>query len=154
MSGTVQDVFAVIQQAAPGALPAVLDDVDPEDHQLHSRSTNKDICPHAQRYSPFRTRPPGTYTALYRTCGDEIPGEWATTQAMYSGIKYLRKVPGTSKNEPGLNACGRVSCSYNTAIYWCNDVSACIRGGRRGRYSGQDNHFADNVEILNRITPK
>ncbi|KAK4197240.1 hypothetical protein QBC40DRAFT_181479 [Triangularia verruculosa] len=36
------------------------------------------------------------------------------------GIKYLRKVPGTAKNGAGPDNCGRVSCSYNSAIIWCN----------------------------------
>ncbi|GMF68816.1 unnamed protein product [Aspergillus oryzae] len=45
-----------------------------------------------------------------------------------SGIKYLRSVPGQPTNGPGPNNCGRVSCSYNAAIWWCNDVSREFTG--------------------------
>jgi hypothetical protein len=39
------------------------------------------------------------------------------------GIEYLRYVQGRPRNGPGPGNCGRVSCSYNAAIWWCNDVS-------------------------------
>ncbi|KAK4224233.1 hypothetical protein QBC38DRAFT_371454 [Podospora fimiseda] len=39
------------------------------------------------------------------------------------GIDYLWGVGGRPGNGPGPGACGRVSCSYNSAIYWCNDNS-------------------------------
>jgi hypothetical protein len=38
-----------------------------------------------------------------------------------SGITYLRGVPGQPTNGPGPGNCGRVSCSYESAIWWCND---------------------------------
>ncbi|KAL2851100.1 hypothetical protein BJY01DRAFT_122306 [Aspergillus pseudoustus] len=37
------------------------------------------------------------------------------------GIFYLRDLPGQPTNGPGPGACGRVSCSYGAAIWWCND---------------------------------
>ncbi|KAK0726641.1 hypothetical protein B0T21DRAFT_293327 [Apiosordaria backusii] len=37
------------------------------------------------------------------------------------GIKYLRGLDGIPKNGPGPGNCGRVSCSYGSAIYWCNE---------------------------------
>ncbi|KAK0736602.1 hypothetical protein B0T21DRAFT_384077 [Apiosordaria backusii] len=37
------------------------------------------------------------------------------------GIYYLEKVPGWCMNGPGPNNCGQISCSYNSAIIWCND---------------------------------
>ena len=43
--------------------------------------------------------------------------------AILDGIQYLRHVPGTPANGPGPNNCGRVSCSFQSAIWWCNDVS-------------------------------
>ncbi|KAK3398734.1 hypothetical protein B0T20DRAFT_353409 [Sordaria brevicollis] len=41
------------------------------------------------------------------------------------GIRYLYGVPGKPKNGPYSGSgqyanCGRVSCSYNSAIWWCN----------------------------------
>jgi hypothetical protein len=40
-----------------------------------------------------------------------------------NGIEYLGKVRGVPTNGPGPGNCGRVSCSSNSAIWWCNDVS-------------------------------
>ncbi|KAK4449043.1 hypothetical protein QBC34DRAFT_380525 [Podospora aff. communis PSN243] len=45
----------------------------------------------------------------------------ASVAAIRDGVSYLRGVPGIPTNGPGPGACGRVSCSYNSAIYWCND---------------------------------
>lgn len=37
------------------------------------------------------------------------------------GIAYLRKVRGIPSAGPGPASCARVSCSWNSAIVWCND---------------------------------
>ncbi|ROV94977.1 hypothetical protein VMCG_08367 [Cytospora schulzeri] len=37
------------------------------------------------------------------------------------GIDYLNEVPGKPSNAPGPGECGRVSCSWSAAIWWCND---------------------------------
>ncbi len=52
-------------------------------------------------------------------------GTWplADKGRIIEGIAYLRGVPAAPRNGPGPGYCGRVSCSYNAAIYWCNDVS-------------------------------
>ncbi|RYP41273.1 hypothetical protein DL767_001127 [Monosporascus sp. MG133] len=41
------------------------------------------------------------------------------------GISYLKSLPddlrcGNQPPEPGKGACGRISCSYYAAIWWCN----------------------------------
>jgi hypothetical protein len=38
-------------------------------------------------------------------------------------IEYLYGVAGVPKNGPGPGNCGRVSCSWDTEVLWCNDVS-------------------------------
>ena len=43
--------------------------------------------------------------------------EWDVTD----GIGYLRRVKGKAVLSPGPSSCARVSCSYNAAIWWCND---------------------------------
>jgi len=50
-------------------------------------------------------------------------GAWddADLAAILEGIRYLRKVNGQPTGSPGPGACGRVSCSYKSAIWWCND---------------------------------
>ncbi len=59
-----------------------------------------------------------------RNCG---PGyyQWhpANTRRIRDGIYYLSGIGGTATNGPGPGNCARVSCSYNSAIWWCNDVS-------------------------------
>ena len=51
----------------------------------------------------------------------------ARKDAIDQGITYLRGVTGKPGNGPGPNNCGRVSCSYNAAIWWCNDVCLLSR---------------------------
>ncbi|CAP71289.1 unnamed protein product, partial [Podospora anserina S mat+] len=48
---------------------------------------------------------------------------WANRGAIRDGIQYLRKVPGTAKTA-GPDNCGRVSCSWNSTIIWCNKVGS------------------------------
>ncbi|CZR54820.1 uncharacterized protein PAC_04704 [Phialocephala subalpina] len=50
-------------------------------------------------------------------------GEWgyADYYAIQDGITYLNGVPGIPTAGPGPGNCARVSCSYDSAIYWCND---------------------------------
>ncbi|KAJ4205006.1 hypothetical protein NW759_014672 [Fusarium solani] len=56
--------------------------------------------------------------AAYR-CG----GRWPKCRTTFisQGIYYLRSVKGKPRNGPGPGNCGRVSCSFNSAIWWCND---------------------------------
>lgn len=51
-------------------------------------------------------------------------GQWgeAIDWPIEDGIAYLDGVPGIPTNGPGPGNCGRVSCSWGCAIYWCNDV--------------------------------
>ena len=53
---------------------------------------------------------------------------WATcsADAIENGVNYLRGVPGAPANGPGPGNCGRVSCSHDSAIWWCNDVSPSV----------------------------
>lgn len=53
-------------------------------------------------------------------------GRWpgANIKRIRQGVNYLRGLRGTRPtNAPGPGFCGRVSCSWNSAIWWCNDVS-------------------------------
>ncbi|KAF6814984.1 hypothetical protein CMUS01_12544 [Colletotrichum musicola] len=51
-------------------------------------------------------------------------GRAASYTAYLDGINYLRGVSGKPYAPAGPGACGRVSCSDNTAIWWCNDDRA------------------------------
>ncbi|GMG03635.1 unnamed protein product [Aspergillus oryzae] len=52
------------------------------------------------------------------------PNGWgaADGNTVQEGVEYLKNdVAGKPTNGPGPGNCGRVSCSYNNAIWWCND---------------------------------
>lgn len=51
-------------------------------------------------------------------------GHWdpARAEAIWEGINHLNHVSGRPMSKPGPGVCGRVSCSYDSAIWWCNDV--------------------------------
>lgn len=49
----------------------------------------------------------------------------ANSVPIWDGVRYLERLSGSPANGPGPRACGRVSCSWNSAIFWCNDVSPC-----------------------------
>lgn len=55
-----------------------------------------------------------------KVCTDRWPA--AKYTEIRNGIRYLRQLTsGKPANGPGPGACSRVSCSYKSAIYWCND---------------------------------
>ncbi|KAM7211250.1 hypothetical protein V8F06_013368 [Rhypophila decipiens] len=42
--------------------------------------------------------------------------------AVWDGVNYLKSITGNCRDHPGPAACGcRVSCSWGSAIYYCND---------------------------------
>jgi hypothetical protein len=43
---------------------------------------------------------------------------------MRENIGYLYGVPGRPWLAPGPRVCARVSCAWNAAVWWCNDVRA------------------------------
>lgn len=54
-------------------------------------------------------------------CGRGKSAEWM--EALHR-VQYLYGVKGKPTNGPGFGACTRVSCAYDTAVIWCNDVSS------------------------------
>ena len=52
-------------------------------------------------------------------------GRWnpCSSNRIREGIAYLRRVGGLPSRGPGPGNCARVSCSWSSAIWWCNDVS-------------------------------
>ncbi|CAI4217802.1 unnamed protein product [Parascedosporium putredinis] len=56
-----------------------------------------------------------------KDCGDEGTG-WTSARRIQDGINYLRKVTRDKPRfEVGRKECGRISCSYNSAIFVCYD---------------------------------
>ncbi|KAG6022886.1 hypothetical protein E4U40_004302 [Claviceps sp. LM458 group G5] len=54
----------------------------------------------------------------------EAPLPACLTGSILGGIDYLRKIRKGRhpRNGPGPRNCGKVSCSENSAIFWCNDT--------------------------------
>lgn len=73
--------------------------------------------------------------------------------ALQNGITYLDSLGGgLACNGPGPGNCGRISCSYNTAIWWCNDNPSdhCVLWSdlsRRALYNYDD---CDNGGVMKR----
>ncbi|EAW14558.1 uncharacterized protein ACLA_075980 [Aspergillus clavatus NRRL 1] len=95
--GTVQDVYAQLK------------DINPEFENEFPPVNSTDSSVHVV----------DRYTVQSHFCQGRWSGcSWSRIQ---QGISYLNGVPGRPSNGPGPGNCGRVSCSYNSAIYWCND---------------------------------
>lgn len=45
----------------------------------------------------------------------------ADVTAVDEGISYLNHLPDSTRCSNSPSSCGRISCSYSSAIYWCND---------------------------------
>jgi hypothetical protein len=61
------------------------------------------------------------FDSLRITCGR--PWHAVSYEGALKEALRLYGVKGTPQNGPGPGNCGRVGCSYGTAIIWCNDVS-------------------------------
>ena len=101
--GTVQDVYAELEKVNPNFV---------SDFGLEDPDNSTSVT------APLESR---AYYIESIHC--DWGGDYCSGQSILDGIKYLRGVPGQPKTGPGPGNCGRVSCSYNSAIYWCNDVS-------------------------------
>ncbi|KAK4194375.1 hypothetical protein QBC40DRAFT_319890 [Triangularia verruculosa] len=110
VTGSVQEAVAAMEAAYPGwnatfqsKLPAPSPDDDDDGSSLQSRNGLL-----------FKTP-----TVDHRDC--DINYVKADIRRINDGIRYLRGLSGTAKNGPGWGNCGRVSCSWTAAIWWCND---------------------------------
>ncbi|KAK4199256.1 hypothetical protein QBC40DRAFT_203085, partial [Triangularia verruculosa] len=106
VNGTIQEAIAQMEASYPGW-----------NATYHARLMENSLL------APTRTSPMNAvltetpYTFSCKTDSNLMP----ETSDIAVGIAYLRRQPGTAKNGPGPNECGRVSCSYDAAILWCND---------------------------------
>jgi hypothetical protein len=97
LNGTVQEVYAQALQINPNfKLKTPSTPARPRRALAHQRSKVEDC---------------------------NYPYPLAEASKIHDGVEYLRGVPGKPVEGPGPTACGRVSCSWKSAIWWCNDVS-------------------------------
>ncbi|KAK4665029.1 uncharacterized protein QC763_509850 [Podospora pseudopauciseta] len=111
VTGTVQEAVAAMETAYPGwnatfqsKLPA------PTVEQQEDGDDTSDLG-----LFSFPTRESFT-------C--DLPYVQASKRMIWDGIRYLRTLSCSAKNgpgSPGKGNCGRVSCSWSAAIWWCND---------------------------------
>ncbi|KAI7777965.1 hypothetical protein LA080_002877 [Diaporthe eres] len=75
------------------------------------------------KYTPGLSQVFGSYELAERrdTWSDCGRFDAAKAVPIWEGINHLNHVSGTPVSRPGPGTCGRVSCSYNSAIWWCND---------------------------------
>lgn len=57
-------------------------------------------------------------------CGPQFG--MAADGPFWEGYTYLSQIKGAMHMEPGPRKCSRVSCSWDTAVKACNDVSLCL----------------------------
>ncbi|KAK3985896.1 hypothetical protein QBC44DRAFT_403397 [Cladorrhinum sp. PSN332] len=57
----------------------------------------------------------------WSVCGGHTPAH--DRNAIWAGADYLRGLSGQAQRGPGPRSCGRVSCSWSSAIWYCNDNS-------------------------------
>ncbi|TLD21261.1 hypothetical protein PspLS_09116 [Pyricularia sp. CBS 133598] len=101
LNGTIQEVMAQAHEVNPDFEAA------PEPEVAEERSISS---PSSARLSK----------RAHQVC-NQFP--YANTQRIREGIATLNSLPAGSRPTlpRGPGTCGRVSCSGNSAIYWCND---------------------------------
>ncbi|KAK4210111.1 hypothetical protein QBC37DRAFT_293148 [Rhypophila decipiens] len=99
ITGTVQDVIAELYKINPQYLEHhfMVDD-DSDKLTITHKQDNHVIC-------------------------NPRPGHWvhARYYPIQDGISYLRQIGGRPELSAGPGTCSRVSCSWKSAIWWCND---------------------------------
>ncbi|KAH8166499.1 hypothetical protein CIB48_g1785 [Xylaria polymorpha] len=63
----------------------------------------------------------------------------ADVTAVDEGISYLNHLPDSTRCSNSPSSCGRISCSYSSAIYWCNDNKECYQKWLVGGKISDDN---------------
>ncbi|OOF94915.1 hypothetical protein ASPCADRAFT_507790 [Aspergillus carbonarius ITEM 5010] len=94
--------------------------------EIHSQI--KALNPDFELVSPDESSPGNTITQRSDSTKDNlicnIPGrlsETANTYWIRSGIKYLKGLEGKCGVSKGPASCARISCSYDSGIFLCND---------------------------------
>ncbi|WQF78840.1 hypothetical protein CDEST_03854 [Colletotrichum destructivum] len=101
MNGTIEHVFDELTNFDP---------VYTEDLMKEITALGHDRLGAFEQREDWRTRP--------YICRDY---PLARVDAAWDGIRYLRTLKGKPKGSAGPSSCGQISCSWSTAIWWCND---------------------------------
>ncbi|OLN91623.1 hypothetical protein CCHL11_06601 [Colletotrichum chlorophyti] len=105
LNGTVEEIFGELSNSDPiltRGLSAKFADEPREEPSFQGLKRS---------YSDFSGAP--------IVCNTYYPGN---AFRLWQGIRYLYGITGRPYSSAGPSSCGRVSCSWRTAIWWCNDV--------------------------------
>lgn len=106
----------------PGTVEKVMAHLDVH-HPEHAAEIHKAAAANFQMTQSSSSSPlvrRTNYSMGYTYCDLGTPV--ATIGDISQGIAYLNTVRGSPTNGPGPNNCGQVSCAYDSAIWWCNQV--------------------------------
>ncbi|KAI6791475.1 hypothetical protein KC360_g8362 [Hortaea werneckii] len=112
VSGTIESVAAQLREMNPDWHPGVVGKNTP---------SKTDSAKRAEISPPL--------------CNDDLGGQrYARTKILSNGADYLKGLSGNCRQPP--RSCGRVSCSYDAGISFCNDGNndiyvPCAELGRR-----------------------
>ncbi|KAG6108416.1 hypothetical protein E4U14_003663 [Claviceps sp. LM454 group G7] len=112
VNGTVQQVDAYMEANYPGWSA-----------KWANFTSNSKSAP-AKRTPGTRPVSPRPELMKVKSIMCEAPLPACLTGAIRGGIDYLRKIRKGRhpRNGPGPRNCGKVSCSDDSAIFWCNDT--------------------------------
>ncbi|KND92744.1 hypothetical protein TOPH_02897, partial [Tolypocladium ophioglossoides CBS 100239] len=108
LNGTVEEVHAELRRLNP--------DWDSQFAPNHTKRQSYDDDNTLDNYWEFGPNP-----KYY--CGLWPPGDrdrWRPI--LFQAFWYLYYVKGQPVNGPGPSSCGQISCSWNTAVWWCSDA--------------------------------
>ncbi|KYK55795.1 hypothetical protein DCS_07759 [Drechmeria coniospora] len=97
-------------EVSPGRVEVLNGTVQEVYAQALQINPNFKLMPVSEKRDLYERNTPvecGTYKLAYKSAIEE-------------GIRYLRGLSGAPSNGPGDSICARVSCSYNSAIWWCS----------------------------------
>ncbi|KAF4894973.1 hypothetical protein CGCF415_v012144 [Colletotrichum fructicola] len=106
LNGTAEEVIQQIEKINPDFKRSFnIDDLPEQEEDIKS--------PHELQSRAVTTFP------LDRVICDNF--EPAKSSEVMSAVRYLNDIGGRPKNGGGPANCGRVSCGYKVAVWWCND---------------------------------
>ncbi|KAG5979518.1 hypothetical protein E4U55_005077 [Claviceps digitariae] len=157
VNGTIQQAHAYMEKSYPGWA------------DRWAQLSSHDSSPHDDNQAVAKRADALDYMRVKRVMCNQ-PRRRCMTSAIRAGIEYLKGISKRQhpRNGPGPRACGKVSCSEDAAIIWCNDtdddktlnsfgdiafgaevvVHSCAIGGVLKKVSGQAFLFGDYTVIV------
>ncbi|KAI3327499.1 hypothetical protein F4824DRAFT_506920 [Ustulina deusta] len=117
----------------------------------------------------LEAEPPYNIAKQNIKCG----GALANPFRINEGVSYLHKLPDTAMCTNSPRSCGRISCSWRSGIYWCNDkdvfsdaykcsmfgdyasliVKECATWGKSPHVAGMDRDSLNRLGVVVKKAP-